>query len=358
MVVMRTFLLPASLLLLAPASRADDLPPAGITRGEAAIELTVGGELAALYWHGEHVPDNSGGEKRPLAKPFFLPVNAPGGVPVTRAWPVRWPLPEFPPGTTTDHVHQKSVWFCHGDVIPEGVELKVRSSDRRVKGVDFWSESAGHGRIVCTGVGAVKQVSRTHALIPTTNEWRAPDGTKILDETRTIHLVSLPAGRLIVLEIDLHASVCPISFGDTKEGSMGVRVHDAIRLNGPGSDGVVTSSTGEAVKAPAKDNLPVWGKPADWHDYSGTIDGQPAGIAVFDDPRNPHRASWHTRAYGLMAANPFGRADSFPSQKGKTEPAKLAKGERLKLRYGVYAHTGDAAAGKVAEAFKEFTGMK
>lgn len=347
---MRLLSLPAALLLLTPAAPAAD--PVSIAKGEDTLELRAGKELAAKYQFAGAVSTGKGDATRPLAKPVFYPLNAPGGVAVTRGWP----LVPAKPGETTDHVHQKSVWFCHGDVIPEGGALKAKSADKRVHGVDFWSEGGNHGRIVCVEVGEPKQISASHAAIPTRNEWRAADGMKVLDEARTIHLIATPAGRLIVLEIDLHAKDHPITFGDTKEGSMGVRVHDAIRLNGKGSDGAVTSSTGDVVKAPAKDNLPVWGKPADWHDYSGTIDGKPAGLAVFDDPKNPVRARWHTRAYGLMSANPFGRAGWFPA--GKTDVVKLAKGEHLKLRYGVYAHTGDAVAGKVAEAFKAFTAMK
>src|SRR5205823_4007724 len=157
---------------------------------------------------------------KPLAKPFFYPVNAPGAVPVTRAWPQE----RGKPGETTDHFHQKSAWFCHGDVIPEGVELKLKSADKRVHGVDFWAEGGNHGRIVCVEVGEPRQASASHALVPTRNEWRAADGTKVLDEERTIHLVALPAGRLIVLDVDLLAADHPVTFGDTKEGSMGVRV--------------------------------------------------------------------------------------------------------------------------------------
>jgi hypothetical protein len=349
---MRTLSLPVVLLLLAPAATAAD--PVAIAKGRDTLELYVGKELVAKYQFAGTVSTGKGDATKPLAKPVFYPLNAPGQIPVTRGWPVT----QQPGDSTTDHVHQKSVWFCHGDVIPEGAELKVKSADKRVHGVDFWAEGGNHGRIVCVEAGEPKQLTASHAMIPTRNEWRAADGMKVLDESRTIHLVALPAGRLIVLEIDLHAADHPITFGDTKEGSMGVRVHDAIRLNGPKSDGVVTSSTGDVVKAPAKGTLPVWGKPADWHDYSGTIDGKPAGLAVFDDPKNPVRANWHTRDYGLMAANPFGRAESFPSQQGKTDLVKLAKGEHLKLRYGVYAHAGDAAAGQVAEAFKTFAGMK
>src|SRR5205807_3504596 len=127
--------------------------------------------------------------------------------------------------------------------------------------------------------------------------------------------------------------------------------NDQFRLNALGSDGVVTAADGTTVKAPAKDNIPVWGKRSDWNDYAGSVDGKVAGIAVFDHPKNAPRAAWHTRAYGLMAANPFGRA-SFPETKG--ELFKLAKGDHLKLRYGLLLHKGDAKEGKVAEHFATF----
>lgn len=291
------------------------------------------------------------GEKE-LAKPFFWPLFAPGGERVTRSWPVALDSKD---DSTIDHIHQKSVWFCHGDVIPD-LELKVKSADKRVHGIDFWAEGGNHGRIVCTEVGEPKQVSKTHVSVATKNEWRASDGTKVLDEARTIHVMTFPEGRLIVLDIDLHASVCGITFGDTKEGSMGVRVNDLMRTTAP-SGGTVTSSDGKVVPQGTKDNLPVWGQIADWNDYSGTVNGKAVGIAIFADPKNASPSAWHTRAYGLMAANPFGRKDSgFPSQKGKTDLVKLAKGDHLKLRFGVFAHSGDATAGKVAEVFKQFVG--
>ena len=53
----------------------------------------------------------------------------------------------------------------------------------------------------------------------------------------------------------------------------------------------------------------MWGKIADWNDYSGEVNGKPVGIAIFADPKNKYLSAWHTRAYGLMAANPFGRAN-------------------------------------------------
>lgn len=330
------------------ASRAADV---SIQTGKETIEFKAGSEVVARYAVAPTV-----------AKPYLWPLLAPGGVPVTRGWPMEATLPK--PVGTEDHVHQKSAWFCHGDVIPEGIELKTRAANKHDLGVDFWSESKSkegkplHGRIVCVKVGPVKSVAKDHASVTTWNEWVSPDGVKILDEERTIHFWDRPEGRLFAFECTMTASVCPITFGSTKEGSFGIRVHDAMRTQLP-TGGTVTAASGVTAKAPAKESLPMWGQPSDWNDYSGTVDGKAVGVAVFDHPKNPYRAAWHTRAYGLMAANPFGRAASgFPSQKGKNDLVKIEKGKSLTLRYAVYAHTGDVKSGKVAEAYEEFKKLK
>jgi hypothetical protein len=320
--------------LISLAARADEPTKidVSVSPDKSAIEFRVGNELVTRY----HIAES-------VAKPYFYPVLAPGGVPVTRAWPLETGAPK----ETKDHVHQKSAWFCHGDVIPEGVTV-VPSSDKHVKGVDFWSEAKGHGKIVCVHVDEPKNGSVT-----TRNEWRDAGGTKILDETRVISLYSAGRPRLLVLDIDLQASVCPITFGDTKEGAMGVRVRDEIRLAAKdGKNQLVNSNDRSGEKD-------IWGHPAAWCDYSGEVEGMPAGIAIFDDPKNPAPSCWHSRAYGLMAANPFGRdASGFPAMKGKTDLIKLAKGEHLKLRYGICLHSGDAKEGKVAAAFEEFLKMR
>jgi hypothetical protein len=329
------------LVVVAPCRAAD----VSVEKSTDAIAFKVDGSVVGRYAIGLAV-----------AKPYLWPLLAPGGVPVTRAWPME----KGTAGETTDHVHQKSAWFCHGDVIPEGIDLKIRSANKGDHGVDFWSETKDrdgtprHGTIRCLKVGEPKQEAKDRVAIVTWNEWKTPDGIKILDEERTVGLQDLPAGRLWVFECTLTASVCPITFGDTKEGSFGIRVHDALRGQSP-TGGTVTAADGTVVKAPSKDNLSVWGRLSDWHDYSGMVDGKAVGVAIFDHPKNTARAAWHTRAYGLMAANPFARDHSgFPGLKGKTELVKIEKGKSLTLRYAIYAHTGDAVSGKVAEAYATF----
>jgi len=258
------------------------------------------------------------------------------------------------PVGTNDHVHQKSAWFCHGDVIVEGVSVP-RSRDSQVHGVDFWAEGANHGVIAC--VSAESKDGR----LASRNEWRAADGTKLLDETRSVRLHDLGTGYLFAVTAELTAAAGSVEFGDTKEGAFGVRVSDQLLVKSRDSQrremknakSVIRNADG---KTGEKD---CWGRVSAWCDYSGEVDGKPVGVAVFADPTNNYPSCWHVRDYGLLSANPFGREVSgFPDMKGRHDLVKLAKGERLSLRFGIYAHTGDAAAGKVAEAFAKFTSLR
>src|SRR5438046_85339 len=104
-------LLPLLTLLAFPAfATADDV---SIVVGKEALEFKAGSAVVAKYAVAETV-----------AKPYLYPVLAPNGVPLTRGYPVE----KAPGDDSKDHVHQKSVWFCHGDVIPEGIELKTKSA--------------------------------------------------------------------------------------------------------------------------------------------------------------------------------------------------------------------------------------
>jgi hypothetical protein len=267
-------------------------------------------------------------------------------------------------GEAKDHKHQKSAWFCHGDVIP--LDLEVKKSNKNVEGVDFWSEEKGHGTIVCLGADAPK-TGKAGASVTTRNEWRSAEGQKILDETRTIHFVSFgAAANLLVLDIDLHASTTGVKFGDTKEGSLGVRVRESLRVdrnkggeltNAEGHRGEGKTIRGKGTNAERKG---CWGLVSAWCDYSGPIDDQGTigGIAVFADPSNPIDTAWHARDYGLLAANPFGRSHAgFPDRLGKKDLVTLKKGDHLKLRYGIFLHGGDAKKADTASVYKKFTAL-
>src|SRR5262249_39675622 len=155
------------------------------------------------------------------------------------------------------------------------------------------------------------------------------------------HLYNFGAAWLLVLDIDLHASVTAITFGDTKEGSMGVRVRADMRADRKGK---LTNAEGKSGEGPKqnRDRKGCWGLISAGCDYSGPTDDKVAGISIFADPTNPVPTAWHARNYGLLGANPFGRAKSnFPDTQGRLDQVKLAKGAHLKLRYGLLLHDGD-----------------
>jgi hypothetical protein len=336
----RGWIVAAAFLALVPMSHAQGGKNVEIKDGRDSLDFYIGDELVTRY-------HTSG-----YAKPIFWPVNAPGGAPLTRNYPP-------PEGQAKDHPHQKSAWFCHGDVIPEGIEFK--SPIKNVEGVDFWSEAKGHGIIKSGPVGlALESTKRKdHASLNNMLEWQTADGKKIMDESRTVSLYNIGKNaRLIVVKIDLHASVCPITFADTKEGAFGIRINDVI--NAEVAKKGKEAGKGKIQNADGKvGEKECWGQRSAWCDYSGPIDGKVVGLAIFDDPKNIP-SCWHVRGYGLMAANPFGRAKhaQFPGVKGNNDLVKLKKGEHLHLRYGMLLHTGDAVTGEVAEHFKRFVELR
>ena len=132
---------------------------------------------------------------------------------------------------------------------------------------------------------------------------------------------------------------------------MGVRVNDAIREN---------TGKGKLVNADGKSGMKeCWGQFSNWCDYSGPIEGKVAGIAIFDHPKNPVPACWHSRDYGLMAANPFGRKKAAFHDGAAEKPlVRLAKGQHLELRYGILLHEGDATSGDVAANYQRFVKLR
>jgi len=143
-----------------------------------------------------------------------------------------------------------------------------------------------------------------------------------------------------------------VKFGDGKDCCFGVRMAAQLqeaktfKTKGqpdttiPGPPGVITSSDGKTTEKA------VWGKPADWADYSGEIDGEKVGIAIFDNPKNSRRARWHARGYGLFAANPFGLS-AFTGDKTQDGSVTLEPGEKLHFQYRVIVHPGDTDLAKL-----------
>ena len=67
----------------------------------------------------------------------------------------------------------------------------------------------------------------------------------------------------------------------------------------------------------------------------------PAGITLMASPKNFRQSWWHNRDYGLMVANPFGRA---ALTQGERSTVTVKRGEDFRLVFGAALHNGDKAA--------------
>ena len=262
------------------------------------------------------------------AKPVLTTIIGPTGTNLLRQWPMK----DAAPGEEEDHPHHKGLWFTHGSV----------------NGVDFWSENEKAGKITVAGGPEIKSAPN-EVTIATSEEWKAPDGKLICTSAPTITCGLDGGDRCVDYAITLNARAGDVIFGDTKEGTMGLRSHPALNLKGK-------VATGHAVNSEGEKDAAIWGKHARWVDYSGTVDGKATGIACFDHPSNlRHPTTWHARDYGLIAANPFGLHDFEKKPKGAGDHT-IKKGEALTLRYRWLFHTGDTAAAKVEDRWKAWAG--
>jgi hypothetical protein len=268
-------------------------------------------------------------------KPFLYPLRAASGTIVTRDWPMEKVSGIEP----QDHQHQRGVWFGPDEV----------------NSFDFWNNETSYttpirGRIKLSKIGALKS-GKKEGSIAAMFDWMDPKGVTIVEESRVMTFYNVPGLRIIDFEIDLTA-IDRVKFGDGKDCCFGIRIapqlqeSKVIKTKGqpdvtiPGPPGVIRNSEGKTTEKE------VWGRPADWVDYSGEINGEKLGIAIFDNPRNSRRARWHVRGYGLFAANPFGFG-AFTGDKSQDGSVMLEPGDKLHFKYRVVIHPGNTDIAKL-----------
>jgi len=261
-------------------------------------------------------------------KPFLAPLRSASGKIVTRRFPM-----EMVEGESRDHLHHRGLWFSYDDV----------------NGVKFWENDPSYkrgkiGKIVVRNT-AWKGAGRNGKL-EATMEWRDPAGTTLLVEHRVMTFYPDKDLRKIDFLITLEAAET-VTLGDTKEGAF------AIRLAEP----FTARKGGRIVDSEGREQAAVWGKRANWVDYSCELDGEKLGVAMMDHPGNPHHPTyWHARDYGLFSLNPFGQHAFDPA--APENITRLTKGGKLTFRWRVLIHPGDAVSGKVAENYKEFAAAR
>ncbi len=273
-------------------------------------------------------------------KPYLHPLRSASGKIVTRHFPM-----DVVDGERRDHPHHRGLWFTHGDV----------------NGYDFWAnensqKGAKKGRVLLKKIVDLKDGKKSGTIVATF-DWLDPQGNPVVVETRKMIFYSEPSLRTIDFDINLTA-VPKVTFGDTKEGTFAMRLASSLEEDPKGAPASPKRTGTMRNAAGAKTEKQVWGKRSPWVDYYGEVDGEKLGIAILDYPGNPrHPTYWHSRAYGLFAANPFGVRD-FENDKTKDGSLTLDAGQSVRFRYRVIIHPGDFQTSGIAEQFERYAKTK
>ena len=287
---------------------------------DTGLRVDVDGQLFTEY------------QTKDVPRPFFYPVIGAAGENIVRNYPMK-PGVE---GEPQDHPHHKGLWFTHGSV----------------NGIDFWSETKDFGKQQHVSFGDIKSDGAKGSFTADT-KWVSSDGKTVLTDSRKFTIGALPNGeKQLDYDITLKATEGDVTFNDTKEGSMAIRLCPQLTFSKK------EGSTGHAYNNNNDKQKDIWGKRASWVCYYGPDPkGNTVSVVMFEHPKN-FRAptTWHARDYGLFAANPWGLHDFEGKKDEKTlGDYKIEKGGSLTLRYRFYFANGKAKPEALAEKFTAYS---
>ena len=355
--------------LFAQEKETSNLPAAKIVKvDDGDLRVFLGSEFFAEYradWKGT---------------PIIWPICGPNKSLVTRAWPmideIDVDAEEDPVMRTIyknaviserngvkDHPHHRSFWFNHG----------------AVNNGDFW------GGTPCV-IRQVKLISAeaidATAKIVVENRWFHDKlGRDICRDVREVVFgtcPSTPNARFIDFNVQIVALEDNVVFGDTKEGSFGIRVPSPTAVT---SKKISSRWGGSILDDLGNKNDDAWGKKANWVNYVGPVEKflegdalekeyrketkagdfplDTMGIAVLNGPNSLDAVPWrHVRDYGLFASNPFGWRDFEPQTPGANGTRKLNKDETMTFSFRVIVHDGSLTADQLNQAYRDYRAGK
>lgn len=258
---------------------------------EGSLQITIGDRPIAEYvWNDVQT-----------TRPYFRHLRTRSGLQVTRNHP------PVKGQDIDDHpTMHPGMWMSFGDL--GGADFWRNKG--RVRHVEFLQKPQG-------GIGSGSFEVR--------NSYEN-DGKVMCTEVCRISISTRPEGYLLHWDSTFRSDKAPFAFGDQEEMGLGVRVATPLAVV---KGGQMTDSEGR------KNGDQIWGKQADWCEYSGTLDGQRVGIALMPDPQNFRRSWFHARDYGLLVANPFGRK-AFTN--GEVSQMVTPKDADFRLRFNVLVY--------------------
>lgn len=312
---------------------------------EKKVEVLFNGELFTAYLYPETI-----------AKPVLYPLKSAQGGLLTRGYPL-----EPRSGERVDHPHHIGLWLNYGDV----------------NGLDFWNNSdaipaekkSGYGSIIHREINNISSGDDKGEL-EVTSDWIGPKGEILLTEN-TVFIFSAKGNKRMIDRITrLTAGEKDVSFKDNKEGMLGIRL--ARELEHPADKAeIFTDASGQATDVPTMNNEgvtgmyqsseglkghDVWGTRAKWMNLTGEISGEKVSLAILDHPDNVgYPTYWHSRGYGLYAANPLGQK---AMSGGKEElNFNLGAGESVTFKHRIVVYSGVHASEEMLDTdFGDFKG--
>lgn len=273
-------------------------------------------------------------------KPILYSVLTAGGNAITRGYPL------YPrPGERVDHPHQVGVWFTYGDV----------------DGLDFWNNSEAIPAEKKSGYGTIKHIKvdqlkggKGEGIMVTTASWIDPSGKELLSEKTEYHFIAKGSIRIIDRITVLTAGSKDVSMKDNKEGMIGIRVARQLELPSK-EELILTDSKGNPTNVAKMSNEgvtgnyrssegitgdAVWATRAKWMELTGIINDEKVAVVILDHPKNQsYPTYWHSRGYGLFAANPLGWS-AFSNGK-ETLNFSIPKGRSSVFRYRILIQSGE-----------------
>ena len=276
----------------------------------SGVEILVDRKVVTRYVPGD--------EKTP--RPFFEPLLTTTGKQVTRN------RPPVEGQDAADHSDMHpGLWLSFGDI----------------SGNDYWRLKSRVEFIELLGIPAtLDHVGHFAAR----HRYHAADGKEpIAEETMRVRVHAVEHGYRLEILSEFRPLQEQMDLGDQEEMGFAVRLATPLAADRK-LGGRILDSEGR------KNGAEIWGRTADWCDYSGPMENRWVGVTLMADPAN-FRPSWlHARDYGLLVLNPFGRK-AFT--KGETSRVVVRKGDVFGVNFAVVVHdTPDEKAYVPAAAFE------
>jgi len=197
-----------------------------------------------------------------------------------------------------DHPHHTGIFFTYANV----------------NGENFWSNTNVPPQIKQTEIETeIDKNGKGHIFV--TLQWETKEGRDLLEEKRDMSFFVVEDGYVIDFSINLTAKDEKVVFKDTKEGMFAIRLADWIREK----DGAGRYFSSEGKQKEKH----VWGTRSEWVCLEGMKNDKNIGVAIINQPDSVNYPTfWHTRGYGLFAANPFGQYD-FETFRKKQDAKQL-----------------------------------